>query len=44
MIALCVTRIRYIRLLVYLVSSVHAGDIEEDGDSSDHRFHGIMDI
>jgi hypothetical protein len=44
MTVLCGTRIRYSRLLVYLVGGVIANGIEEGGGSSGRRFHGVVDL
>jgi hypothetical protein len=44
MAAFCGTRIRYSRLLVHLVSGNLAGGVEECGDSSGRRFHGVVDL
>jgi hypothetical protein len=43
-VAVCGTRIRYTRLLVHLISGDLAGGVEEDGDSSDRRFHKVVDL
>jgi hypothetical protein len=42
--ALCGTRIRYSRLHVHLIGGDLAGSIVEDGDSSDRRFYGVVDL
>jgi hypothetical protein len=34
----------YIRRLVHLVGGDLVGDIEEGGDSSGHRFYGVVDL
>uniref|UniRef100_A0ACD5ZEX1 Uncharacterized protein n=1 Tax=Avena sativa TaxID=4498 RepID=A0ACD5ZEX1_AVESA len=44
MAALRGTIIRYTRLLFHLVCDDLAAGIEEGGDSSDHRFHGVVDL
>jgi hypothetical protein len=44
MVALCGIRIRYSRLLVHPVGDVLAGGVEEGGDSSGRRFHGLVDL
>jgi hypothetical protein len=44
MATLCGTRIRYSRLHVHLVGYDLAGGIEEGGDSSGLRFHGVVDL
>jgi hypothetical protein len=44
MVALCGTRIRYSRLLIHPVSGVLADGVEEGGDSSGRRFHGVVDL
>jgi hypothetical protein len=44
MAALCGTRIRYSRLRVHLVGGDLVGGIEECGDSSCCRFHGVVDL
>jgi hypothetical protein len=44
MAALCMRRIRYTRILVHLVSGDLAGGIDEGGDSSGHRFSGVVDL
>jgi hypothetical protein len=43
-VTLCGTRIRYSRLLVHLVGGDLAGSVEEGGDSSGRRFHGVVDL
>jgi hypothetical protein len=44
MAVLCGTRIRYICLLVHLISGDLVGDVEEGGDSFGTRFHGVVDL
>jgi hypothetical protein len=44
MVVLCRIRIGYFRLLVYLVSDVLAGGVEEGGDSSGCRFYGVVNL
>jgi hypothetical protein len=44
MTALCGTRIRYTRLLVLLIGNNLVDGVEEDGDSSGRRFHGVMNL
>jgi hypothetical protein len=41
---LCVTRIRYSRLLIHLVDGDIAGGVEEGRDSSSRCFPGVVDL
>jgi hypothetical protein len=43
-VALRGTRIRYSCLLVHLVGGDLAGSVEEGGNSSGHRFHGVVNL
>jgi hypothetical protein len=44
LVALCGTRIRYTHLLIHLVGGNLACVIEEGGDLSGSRFHGVADL
>jgi hypothetical protein len=41
---LCGIRIRYTLPLAHLVGGDLVGGVEEDGDSSGRRFHGVVDL
>jgi hypothetical protein len=44
MAVLCGTRIRYSHLLIHPVNGILADGVEEGGDSSGRRFHGVVDL
>jgi hypothetical protein len=44
MTTLCGTIIRYSRLHVHLVGGVLTGGVEEGGDLSSRRSHGVVDL